>query len=67
MFDGLRELGIGLLNTENKFPNTLNRCQELGSYLITSIVKVCPDKLPSMLNHLVKVCSKSIAHTGRQF
>lgn len=65
MFDGLRDLAIGLLNADlyqKNYPNTLERSQKLGSYLIVSLVKNCPDQLASMLRHLLKVSSKSAVH-----
>ncbi|ODM92708.1 Fanconi anemia group I protein, partial [Orchesella cincta] len=66
MVEGLRELAIGLLNadtSQNKYPNTLEKCRTLGAYLIRSIVKSCAEELPAMMKHLLKVSSRSSFHT----
>lgn len=66
MLDGLRELGIGLLTADsyqNKYPNTMSECQNLGTYLITSLVRKYEAQLGVMMHHLLKVSSKSLTHT----
>jgi len=66
MVDGLRQLAIGLLNADLfqiKFPNSLDRSRKLGSFLIKSIVKSCPQELPVIMKQLLKVSSRSNFHT----
>lgn len=68
MYNGIKELGTGLLSADPNqklHPSTIEKCQKLGMYLITSICKGNDVQLPNMMKQLLKVSSKSIVHTGK--
>ncbi len=65
MCDGLKELGVNLLNCQSlqwKFPKTAKRSEELGTYLVITVVMMNKEQLSLLLKSLLK--PDSTAHIG---
>lgn len=66
MCDGLKDLGISLLNSSTlqvKYPRTFKRCQELGTFLVTTVVMMNKEQLGLLLKELLR--PESTAHIGK--
>jgi len=67
MLEGVRDIGISLLNVDqmkDKNPITAIKCEKLGSYLITSIVRKNREHLHNAMKELLK--HKTAAHIGKK-